>query len=100
MNLPGRICFKVASKMDSRVVLDQMGADKLLGKGDMLFLLPGNNTLVRASARIWRATRSPRSWHILRRTSHVSRRSYCNWRRPVGAQARVALRRMGVIEQK
>ena len=29
--------------MDSRVVLDEMGADKLLGKGDMLFLLPGNN---------------------------------------------------------
>jgi DNA segregation ATPase FtsK/SpoIIIE, S-DNA-T family len=47
-NLPGRICFKVASRMDSRVVLDEMGADKLLGKGDMLFLLPGNNHLVRA----------------------------------------------------
>jgi DNA segregation ATPase FtsK/SpoIIIE, S-DNA-T family len=47
-NLPGRVCFKVASRMDSRVVLDEMGADKLLGKGDMLFLLPGNNTLVRA----------------------------------------------------
>lgn len=47
-NLPGRLCFKVASRMDSRVVLDEMGADKLLGKGDMLFLLPGNNSLVRA----------------------------------------------------
>jgi S-DNA-T family DNA segregation ATPase FtsK/SpoIIIE len=47
-NLPGRVCFKVASRMDSRVVLDEMGADKLLGKGDMLFLLPGNNSLVRA----------------------------------------------------
>jgi DNA segregation ATPase FtsK/SpoIIIE, S-DNA-T family len=47
-NLPGRLCFKVASRMDSRVVLDEMGADKLLGKGDMLFLLPGNNHLVRA----------------------------------------------------
>ena len=47
-NLPGRICFKVASRMDSRVVLDEMGADKLLGKGDMLFLIPGNNSLVRA----------------------------------------------------
>jgi S-DNA-T family DNA segregation ATPase FtsK/SpoIIIE len=47
-NLPGRICFKVASRMDSRVVLDEMGADKLLGKGDMLFLIPGNNALVRA----------------------------------------------------
>lgn len=47
-NLPGRVCFKVASRMDSRVVLDEMGADKLLGKGDMLFLIPGNNSLVRA----------------------------------------------------
>lgn len=47
-NLPGRICFKVASRMDSRVVLDEMGADKLLGKGDMLFLIPGSNSLVRA----------------------------------------------------
>jgi S-DNA-T family DNA segregation ATPase FtsK/SpoIIIE len=47
-NLPGRLCFKVASRMDSRVVLDERGADKLLGKGDMLFLLPGNNHLVRA----------------------------------------------------
>ncbi len=47
-NLPGRVCFKVASRMDSRVVLDEMGADKLLGKGDMLFLMPGQNSLVRA----------------------------------------------------
>src|SRR5436309_11706382 len=47
-NLPGRICFKVSNKTDSRVVLDEMGADKLLGKGDMLFLPPGTSTLVRA----------------------------------------------------
>lgn len=47
-NLPGRIAFKVASRTDSRVVLDEMGADKLLGKGDMLFLQPGTSTLVRA----------------------------------------------------
>jgi S-DNA-T family DNA segregation ATPase FtsK/SpoIIIE len=47
-NLPGRICFKVASRTDSRVVLDEMGADKLLGKGDMLFLQPGTSTLIRA----------------------------------------------------
>lgn len=47
-NLPARICFQVASRSDSRVVLDEMGADKLLGKGDMLFLVPGTSTLVRA----------------------------------------------------
>ncbi|HEY7329875.1 MAG TPA: DNA translocase FtsK 4TM domain-containing protein [Gemmataceae bacterium] len=47
-NLPSRICFKVTNKTDSRVVLDAMGADKLLGKGDMLFLPPGTSDLIRA----------------------------------------------------
>src|SRR5262249_40061531 len=47
-NLPARICFQVSSRSDSRVVLDEMGADKLLGKGDMLFLQPGTSLLVRA----------------------------------------------------
>ncbi len=46
-NLPARIAFQVASKMDSRVVLDSMGAEKLLGSGDMLFLWPGTSTLLR-----------------------------------------------------
>jgi S-DNA-T family DNA segregation ATPase FtsK/SpoIIIE len=47
-NLPSRICFKVSNRSDSRVVLDAMGADKLLGKGDMLFLAPGTSSLMRA----------------------------------------------------
>ncbi len=47
-NLPARICFQVTSRSDSRVVLDEMGADKLLGKGDMLLLQPGTSNLVRA----------------------------------------------------
>ena len=46
-NLPARIAFQVASRTDSRVVLDEMGADKLLGNGDMLFLSPGTSTLIR-----------------------------------------------------
>ena len=46
-NLPARIAFQVASRTDSRVVLDEMGADKLLGDGDMLFLWPGTSTLLR-----------------------------------------------------
>jgi S-DNA-T family DNA segregation ATPase FtsK/SpoIIIE len=46
-NLPARICFQVASRTDSRVVLDEMGADKLLGNGDMLFLSPGTSQLLR-----------------------------------------------------
>jgi S-DNA-T family DNA segregation ATPase FtsK/SpoIIIE len=47
-NLPARIAFQVASRSDSRVVLDEMGADKLLGNGDMLFLFPGTSHIVRA----------------------------------------------------
>jgi S-DNA-T family DNA segregation ATPase FtsK/SpoIIIE len=47
-NLPARICFKVTNRTDSRVVLDEGGAEKLLGKGDMLFLQPGTSNLVRA----------------------------------------------------
>jgi S-DNA-T family DNA segregation ATPase FtsK/SpoIIIE len=47
-NFPARISFKVASKVDSRTVLDANGADKLLGHGDMLFLKPGESKLIRA----------------------------------------------------
>jgi S-DNA-T family DNA segregation ATPase FtsK/SpoIIIE len=47
-NFPTRIAFQVASKQDSRVILDANGADKLLGKGDMLYLPPGASKLVRA----------------------------------------------------
>ncbi|MDG3002314.1 FtsK/SpoIIIE family DNA translocase [Paludisphaera mucosa] len=47
-NMPARIAFQVASRSDSRVVLDEMGADKLLGNGDMLFLIPGTSQIVRA----------------------------------------------------
>jgi len=47
-NMPSRASFKVTSKVDSRVVLDQSGADKLLGRGDMLFLPPRSFHLVRA----------------------------------------------------
>ena len=46
-NLPARISFQVASRTDSRVVLDEMGAEKLLGYGDMLFLWPGTSMLIR-----------------------------------------------------
>jgi S-DNA-T family DNA segregation ATPase FtsK/SpoIIIE len=47
-NLPSRISFKVASRVDSRTILDTMGADHLIGKGDMLFLPPGSPDLIRS----------------------------------------------------
>jgi S-DNA-T family DNA segregation ATPase FtsK/SpoIIIE len=47
-NIPARIAFQVAAKVDSRTILDAMGADKLLGKGDMLYLPPGSPKLTRA----------------------------------------------------
>jgi S-DNA-T family DNA segregation ATPase FtsK/SpoIIIE len=47
-NIPARIAFQVAAKVDSRTILDAMGADKLLGKGDLLYLPPGSAKLIRA----------------------------------------------------
>jgi S-DNA-T family DNA segregation ATPase FtsK/SpoIIIE len=47
-NLPSRIAFKVAAKVDSRTILDTMGADQLIGRGDMLFLPPGSADLIRS----------------------------------------------------
>ena len=41
-NFPARLSFQVSSRVDSRTILDQMGAEKLLGKGDLLFLKPGS----------------------------------------------------------
>jgi S-DNA-T family DNA segregation ATPase FtsK/SpoIIIE len=47
-NIPCRIAFQVSSQLDSRVILDTKGADKLVGKGDMLYLPPGSAKLERA----------------------------------------------------
>ncbi len=46
-NIPTRIAFQVSSKIDSRTILDQMGAEQLLGHGDMLFLAPGTGIPIR-----------------------------------------------------
>ena len=46
-NFPSRISFKVSSRVDSRTILDSIGAEKLLGNGDMLFLPPGKSDLIR-----------------------------------------------------
>jgi len=47
-NIPSRIAFQVSSALDSRVILDSKGAEKLVGKGDMLFLPPGSAKLERS----------------------------------------------------
>jgi S-DNA-T family DNA segregation ATPase FtsK/SpoIIIE len=74
-NFPCRIAFRVAQKVDSRTILDQNGAEALLGKGDMLFLEPGKSELMRLQGayigteeserimeryRAWRAAREQR----------------------------------------
>lgn len=46
-NFPARISFLVSSRIDSRIILDTIGAEQLLGKGDMLFLQPGTSKLIR-----------------------------------------------------
>ena len=49
-NLPSRISYRVGQKIDSKIILDQMGAESLLGRGDMLFTPPGTTGLVRLHA--------------------------------------------------
>src|SRR5690606_31458722 len=46
-NFPARISFRVSSRIDSRTILDNMGAERLLGKGDMLFMRPGAQHVMR-----------------------------------------------------
>ncbi len=53
-NFPSRISFKVASRVNSQIVLDDVGAEALLGNGDMLFLPPGSSTLIRAQGALIR----------------------------------------------
>lgn len=49
-NFPARVAFKVASVIDSRTILDNKGAEKLLGRGDMLFVQPGSDNMIRGQA--------------------------------------------------
>jgi S-DNA-T family DNA segregation ATPase FtsK/SpoIIIE len=49
-NLPSRVSYRVGQKIDSKIILDAMGAESLLGRGDMLFTPPGSSNLVRLHA--------------------------------------------------
>jgi S-DNA-T family DNA segregation ATPase FtsK/SpoIIIE len=68
-NFPSRIAFRVASKVDSRTILDQNGAEALLGNGDMLFLPPGKSEPLRLQGAFIGTEESERvmEWYVKRR---------------------------------
>jgi S-DNA-T family DNA segregation ATPase FtsK/SpoIIIE len=70
-NFPCRIAFRVASKVDSRTILDQNGAEALLGNGDMLFLPPGKSEPMRLQAAYIATDESERitEWYVARRAA-------------------------------
>jgi S-DNA-T family DNA segregation ATPase FtsK/SpoIIIE len=73
-NFPSRIAFRVASKIDSRTILDQNGAEALLGSGDMLFMLPGRNDLLRIQGAYITTEETERlmAWYEERRAARVA----------------------------
>ena len=73
-NFPSRIAFRVASKVDSRTILDQNGAEALLGYGDMLFLPPGKNDPMRLQGAFISTEESERlmQWFVDRRVAALS----------------------------
>ncbi|HZI75798.1 MAG TPA: DNA translocase FtsK [Gemmatimonadales bacterium] len=70
-NFPSRIAFRVASKVDSRTILDQNGAEALLGNGDMLFLPPGKSEPMRLQGAYISTDESERvmEWYVGRRAA-------------------------------
>jgi S-DNA-T family DNA segregation ATPase FtsK/SpoIIIE len=70
-NFPCRIAFRVASKVDSRTILDQNGAEALLGNGDMLFMPPGKSEPMRLQASYIGTDESERimEWYVARRAA-------------------------------
>ncbi|HEU5305394.1 MAG TPA: DNA translocase FtsK [Gemmatimonadales bacterium] len=70
-NFPCRIAFRVASKVDSRTILDQNGAEALLGNGDMLFMPPGKSEPMRLQGAYIGTDESERlmEWYVARRTA-------------------------------
>jgi S-DNA-T family DNA segregation ATPase FtsK/SpoIIIE len=72
-NFPSRIAFRVASKVDSRTILDQNGAEALLGNGDMLFLPPGKSEPMRLQGAYIATDESERvvEWYVARRAARL-----------------------------
>ncbi|HEX7336774.1 MAG TPA: DNA translocase FtsK [Gemmatimonadales bacterium] len=70
-NFPSRIAFRVASKVDSRTILDQNGAEALLGNGDMLFMPPGKSEPMRLQGAYISTDESERvmEWYVARRAA-------------------------------
>jgi S-DNA-T family DNA segregation ATPase FtsK/SpoIIIE len=70
-NFPSRIAFRVASKVDSRTILDQNGAEALLGNGDMLFMPPGKSEPMRLQGAYIATDESERvtAWYVARRAA-------------------------------
>jgi S-DNA-T family DNA segregation ATPase FtsK/SpoIIIE len=71
-NFPCRISFRVSSKIDSRTVIDVAGAEKLLGKGDMLFLPPGSSSLIRVHGALITDEETTRMVEFLKRQAKPS----------------------------
>ncbi len=101
-NLPARISFRVASKIDSRTILDGNGAEQLLGKGDMLFLPPASSRFIRVHGPVHLGTGERAAGQLpaqagqadLRRDDHgrgEDRRSTASrWRRTISTTRRRA----------
>jgi S-DNA-T family DNA segregation ATPase FtsK/SpoIIIE len=71
-NFPCRIAFKVASKIDSRTIIDVNGAERLLGKGDMLLLSPGSSEPIRVHGAFVSAPETQKLVEVLKKQSHLA----------------------------
>jgi S-DNA-T family DNA segregation ATPase FtsK/SpoIIIE len=71
-NFPCRIAFKVASKIDSRTIIDANGAERLLGRGDMLFLAPGTAEPIRVHGAFVSSEETRTMVEFLKQQSHLA----------------------------